>query len=265
MNIQNIHKILQQQLQQYQGNFAYVISHDSSKIEHNSSVITSSASTIKIPLLIEALRQCEEGRLHLGMMISIPKRDIVGGAGVLQSLVVTSLSLRDLLALMIIVSDNTATNLVIDVLGLEQIKNGYKRIGLHSTSVQRKMMDFESLKNGKDNLISAEDLHKCLLIINEPSILRKDSQKVMHEMLEKQQFREKLPYYMDESLMWIGNKTGELPGVEHDCAIIKYGPHTVYAVILCSDLEQQQDGKQLIRVVGQTINEYLVSLMKDSN
>lgn len=265
MKLQQMHEILQKQLQQYKGNFSYVISHDGSKIEHNSTVMTSSASTIKIPLLIEALRQCEEGHLHLGMMVPISKNNLVGGAGVLQSLEVTSLSLRDLLALMIIVSDNTATNLVIDVLGFEKMKSGYNKVGLYSTSVQRKMMDFESIKNGMDNLISAEDLHKCLLIINEASMLGKESQRVIHELLEKQQFRDKLPYFMDESMFWIGNKTGELPGVEHDCGIIKYGEHTMYAVILCSELEHQQDGQQLIRFVGRTISDYLVSLKNDSN
>ncbi|MEH6941399.1 serine hydrolase [Bacillus sp. JJ722] len=260
MKLQQMHETLQQQLLQYKGNFAYVISHDGSKIEHNSSVITSSASTIKIPLLIEAFRQCEEGHLHLGMMIPISKNDLVGGAGVLQSLEVTSLSLRDLLTLMIIVSDNMATNLVMDTLGFDRIKYGYQKIGLYSTSVQRKMMDFESMKSGMDNLISAEDLHKCLHIINEASILGKESQRLIHGMLEKQQFRDKLPYYMDESMFWIGNKTGELPRVEHDCGIIKYGEHTMYAVILCSELEHQQDGQQFIRFVGRTISEYLFSL-----
>lgn len=185
MTLQNIHETIQKELEKYQGKFSYVISHNDQKIEHNAAVMMTAASTIKIPLAIEVLRQCEEGHMHLGTMITIGKKDVVGGAGVIQSLDVTALSLKDLLSLMIVVSDNTATNLVIELLGLEKIKKGYKRIGLSSTTLNRKMMDFESLQKGIDNLICAEDLHHCLRTIEDNSYLRKESKQMMLMMLSK--------------------------------------------------------------------------------
>lgn len=258
MSLQKVHETIQKSLQQYTGRFAYVISYEGEKIEHNSRQSFSSASTIKVPLLIEALRQCEEGRLDLNNLIPISEKDIVGGAGVIQALTLPSLPLKDLLALMIIVSDNTATNLVIDHLGFSSQAFNFHTIGLSSTQLQRKMMDFENLQNGKDNFICADDLHTCLQIINESSILSKTSRDTMKAMLEKQQLRDKLPYFIEGDLFTIANKTGELKGVDHDCGIITFGKHTIYVTVLTSHLKHQEDGQAFIRNVGKELRDFLL-------
>lgn len=65
---------------------------------------------------------------------------------------------------------------------------------------------------------------------------------------------------MTDERLWVGNKTGEIPGIEHDCAIIKNGSHTMYAAVLSSELVHQQDGQRFNRFVGRTISDYLLSL-----
>ncbi|MGM9923213.1 MAG: serine hydrolase [Bacillus sp. (in: firmicutes)] len=261
--LQIMHEKIRQEIRKRPGKFAYIISHGDEQIAYKEETVHSAASTIKVPLLIEAFRRHEAGLLELEKMIAIGEQDIVGGAGVLQALSLRSATVKDLLTLMVIVSDNTATNLVIDLIGLEEIKTGYNTLGLYATSIHRRMMDFASLQRGYDNVISAKDLHRSLRLINESGLLSEASREAMLEMLGKQQFRDKLPYEMNEESLWIGNKTGELPGIEHDCGIITYEGNTVYAALLCSELDNQQDGQQLIRYVGRLISEYMVSFTEE--
>lgn len=250
---------IQEEIQKYKGLFAYVISIDDEQIEFNSQGIFSSASTIKIPLLLEAFRQIEYGKLDLEQAISIRREKIVSGAGILQALTLEKLPLRDLLTLMIIVSDNTATNLVIDAL---QIRFPYRfhEIGLTKSSLQRKMMDLDNIRMGIDNWVCAADLQSCLHAIQNSTFYSRNSRTLMMNMLEMQQLKKKLPFYINENLIKVANKTGELPGTEHDCAILKYGNRTATVTVLCSGLEQNRDGQELIQDIGKRLNGYLLSL-----
>ena len=76
-----------------------------------------------------------------------------------------NITLRDCATLMIILSDNTATNLLIDYLGIEKINNEIRRLGMQKTALQRKMMDAEAKARGLDNFTSAQDVHVILAAI----------------------------------------------------------------------------------------------------
>ena len=76
------------------------------------------ASTIKLAILYELFKQADEGRLNLDEVRPLDKRHIVGGSGVLLELTAPAMSLRDYATLMVVVSDNTATNLLIETVGM---------------------------------------------------------------------------------------------------------------------------------------------------
>src|SRR5262249_21666574 len=79
------------------------------------------ASTIKLAIVYELFKQVDEGRVRLDQVLSLDRKSAVGGSGVLFYLGTPSLSIRDYATLMVIVSDNTATNVLIDLLGIDRI------------------------------------------------------------------------------------------------------------------------------------------------
>ncbi len=99
------------------------------------------ASLIKLPIMIEAYRQVEAGKLSLDKLIEVHKDDMVPGSGVLTRdfSPCIKLPLRDLIQLMIVHSDNTATNLVIEQIGLPATTALMKDMGLPNTRLHSKV------------------------------------------------------------------------------------------------------------------------------
>lgn len=116
------------------------------------------ASAIKIGILYELFRQADEGRVHLDVPRPIAEADKVGGAGILQQLGTPALSPRDLAVLMILLSDNTATNVLVDLVGQDAINARMAAIGTTTFALQRRMMDVAAAAAGAENLSSAGDL-----------------------------------------------------------------------------------------------------------
>ncbi|CAN7397891.1 serine hydrolase [Rossellomorea sp. LjRoot5] len=219
----------------------------------------SAASLIKIPILLEAFRQAQEGKISLSDMVTIPKEGRVGGAGVLVSLSDhLTLTIEDLLTLMIIVSDNTATNLLIERLGLNSIQELCNTIKLKHTRLLRKLMDFKAMEQGLNNYTSALDIISCLKMMDIGTEYSQTSREKMLRILQQQQFDTKLPSRMDREAVYIGNKTGELPGIEHDCGIIKFRDKTAYVAVLIDELGESETGEDTIAQIGKLICDFLL-------
>ncbi len=121
------------------------------------------ASTIKLAILYEMFKQADEGRLSLDEPILLDRAQVVGGSGVLQHLTRPTLSLRDHAALMIIVSDNSATNILIDAVGTSAINDRMKALGLADLQLRRKMMDTAAARRGEENVSSPSALGQIAL------------------------------------------------------------------------------------------------------
>jgi beta-lactamase class A len=99
------------------------------------------ASTIKLPIMIELFAEAKEGRLDWNQKIELTDRDKVSGSGVLQELSEGDLlPIRDLMHLMIVVSDNTATNLILNRIGGNAVNARMTQLGLRETAVMHKIM-----------------------------------------------------------------------------------------------------------------------------
>lgn len=109
----------------------------------NENLVFPQASAIKVPVLMEVYKQAHEGKFSLTDLRRLDKEHKAGGSGVLQELGdgTSQLSIRDLGVLMILVSDNTATNMLIDLVGKENINRTMASLGLQHTRVQRRMID----------------------------------------------------------------------------------------------------------------------------
>lgn len=182
------------------------------------------ASIIKIPVLVEALRQVQEGRLRLDDRVAVPDAAKVGGFGILKELEsVGDLTLRDLLTLMIVISDNTAANLCIDRVGMDRVNELLASLGLNGTVLQRKMMDMEARQRGLDNFTTPADTARLLEWLVTHRILTPALCDTAIDILSRQQVRDRLPLWLPAE-MRVAHKTGELPEVRHDAGIIFTDP-----------------------------------------
>ncbi|WP_341356380.1 serine hydrolase [Rossellomorea sp. y25] len=240
------------------GRVSVVIDLPSYSIQINNETPYSAASLIKVPILLEGFRQAEQGKIDLNDTVMVPKEERVGGAGVLKTLSENiSLTVEDLLTLMIIVSDNTATNLIIDRLGSDAINSLCNSIALKHTKLSRKLMDFQAMKQGYDNVTSASDIITCLRILDQGQIFSEQSREKMLYILHQQQLDTKLPAKMDKDKVYIANKTGELPGVEHDCAIVRCEEKTAYIAVLIDELGENESARDTIAEIGKLLYDYL--------
>jgi beta-lactamase class A len=126
------------------------------------------ASSIKIPILIELYKKARAGTLDLGKEVTVHDDVKVGGTGVIKELGNVTLTMQDIITLMITVSDNTATNMLIDVAVMDDVNATMKELGLSVTRLLRKMQDYEAIAQGKENYSTPnefmrlmEALHTC--------------------------------------------------------------------------------------------------------
>lgn len=195
--------------------------------------VVTAASTIKVPILAAALDQVGAGWLDLAQPTAIPSQR-TGPTGVLQALPsVNTLTLADLLTLMIIVSDNTATNVIIDLIGMERVNQFCARAGLSGTVLRRKMMDADAGRLGLENTTTAQDQATLLDAIAWRNLLPAPLRAFALQALEGQQFNDGLPSLLPEEVI-VAHKTGDLPGVRHDVGVITgtNGRQAVVAVLL---------------------------------
>ncbi|MDQ7839430.1 MAG: serine hydrolase [bacterium] len=178
------------------------------------------ASVIKVPVLVEALRQAQSDALRLDERLPVRAEDKVGGFGILKDLEsVQELTLLDLLTLMIISSDNTAANLCIERVGMTAVNKTMAALGLKETTLQRKMMDMEARKRGLDNFTTPADMARLLELLAGKRILTPEACDLALGILRRQQVRDRIPLRLPPDVA-VGHKTGELPGVRHDVGIV---------------------------------------------
>lgn len=177
------------------------------------------ASTIKVLVLLAALRQVRNGRLRLDTGLAVPAAR-AGGSGVLHELRgVHRMELADLLTLMIVISDNAATNVVIDAVGLESIGECARDLGCTGTHLERRLMDERA--EGRI-ATTAADQARMLDALARGRVLPEELTRYAMDVLSRQQVRDRLPAWLPEGARcW--NKTGELLGVRHDVGVIGSG------------------------------------------
>ena len=208
----------------------------------NAQTVFPTASVIKVPILVEVFRQVERGRLSLDTQLTLKAKDKVGGSGILKELHAgLELTLLDLAKLMTVISDNTATNMLIEVVGRDSVNETMKKLGLNNTFLAGKLM-VEANPIELSSSTPAEML-SLLIGIYKGEILSQNSCQQMLEIMKHQQYVTSmigryLPYDSDaieeggESIL-IASKSGSIRGVRNDIGII-WGPNCTYAVAIMS-------------------------------
>lgn len=195
-----------------------------------------SASVIKIPVLAALMAARDEGLLQLTNRATVRQSDIVGGSGVLLEMHTgLEVTLEDLANLMIVVSDNTATNMLIDRVGVDYIEAFLQSHHFERTKLQRRLFDMEARARGRDNLLTARDVSRLLEMIYRHKIppLTPESCEHCMEIMGRQQCRDKIPLLLPKSAK-VANKTGGLDDVSHDAAIVQPEGGSPYTLVVLS-------------------------------
>lgn len=230
-------------LSQYKGIFGVIIKDSfGNRIAINENEIFPSASIIKLFILNKLVKE------DYNKTIELTKEVKVGGCGILKSLKDgIMLTTKDLAYLMICLSDNTATNLLIDYVGMENVNQYLKENGYLHTILGRKMMDIEAKKIGRDNFTSPKDVEKILDILCED--------KDCLDMLKNQACNNKLPLYLPEEAE-LAHKTGELTSIEHDVGRLYVEKGWVDIVVLTKELSENAEGKKVNSEIGKAVYNY---------
>jgi len=187
----------------------------------NADAIYPTASTIKIAVLAELYRQHERGSgAKLGDLYTVNAKDGVGTEGILQSMSagVSRITNRDLALLMVSLSDNSATNVLIDRVGMDNVNSWLSQLGLERTRLRRHMLDVKAAQEGRENTSTPRELVTMLRAIHEGRVFGKATTEEFFRMLSTQK-SSYIPRHLPADLM-IANKPGNLDAVRNDAGII---------------------------------------------
>ena len=222
----------------------------------------SSASLIKYPIMWAFFKQVAEGEQSLDTVHILKQGDKAGtspfDSSVLRELHTgIPLTLEDCIKFMIVISDDTATNIIMHRLGMDYLNEAFASIGLKNTHVGRFMMDYGGLEAGRDNFVSAEDMNHLSKLICENAILPAKYNQQMLAILCNQRHNDSLRRFLPMSLK-MGHKGGCIRqySIDHDCGIM-FDSHSKprFLVNVCTkDIDRSKD---VIGEIGKMVFQYL--------
>lgn len=225
----------------------------------NADEIFPTASTIKIHVLVQLLARAEAGEIDLQQRIAVQPESHVLGSGVLAYLQgPVELPLLDIAILMIIASDNTATNLCIDAAGLEATNALIQRLGLSQTHLRRKMMDHIAAVREQENVATPQELVTIFDLLHQGKPSPWVAQQAL-DILKKPKHG-----FIDRALpdtVTVANKPGWVEGAMCDAALV-YLPRRPYAVALMTKhgMVSARAQEQFLFTLAATIHEFMVNL-----
>lgn len=192
-------------------------------ISYNEKEPMLAASLIKLTVLGEVFREIENGEISEQEVFTTRDEEKVPSCGALNYMDEgLNVTLKDLYTLMIILSDNYATNILIDRCKIENINDFIKENGLKNTVLKRKMFDSVGASKGLENYTSAEDMALLLEKIYNGTLVSKEASAKMLEVLKNQRLNGKIPFFLSsgENKVQIAHKTGEDTNITHDVGIV---------------------------------------------
>ena len=185
----------------------------------NDELIFPTASSIKIPILLKLIESSEASDLDLLKNIEITEEMKSKGSGVIHKMNGTiNLTIENLAILMINLSDNTATNLCIDIAGQEEVNKMLEDYEFKSMRLSRKMQDYIAIKEGKENLSSVKEMNLILEMLDSARAIKPEVAKKVLNILSLNKstpISQPLPEHI-----LVAGKTGGMPGVRCETAII---------------------------------------------
>jgi beta-lactamase class A len=213
-------------------------------------------SVIKLPIAVSVFEQELAGKIQLEAEVELKATDKAGGSGVLKRVRSgTRLTVANLLELMLQRSDNTATNILTDLLGLEEINGTCRRQGLTATCMPRYIMDLSARDNRIENYTSATDMGRLLKSLYAGRILDPEASGQLLEILKGQHVRDRLPRYLPRGVV-VAHKTGLMKDACHDVGILYGANHDYVVAVLTTEFGSYAQAKQAIGQIGRAVYLY---------
>jgi beta-lactamase class A len=228
------------------------------------------ASSIKIAVLAELYHQeqlsahGESGKAKLTELYTVRATDLVQDSDIMGGLTpgVTQITNRDLATMMVAVSDNSATNVLIDRLGMENVNALLNTLSLPNTRLRRKMMDVKAAAEGRENISTPQDMLTLLEKIYQGKVLEKEMTADFFKVLSthKDSF---IPRDLPDGLQ-IANKPGELEAVRNDSGIVFLQNRPYIICVMTTYLVRERDGEEAIAKVSAAAYRYFDRLARSS-
>lgn len=199
-----------------------------------------SASVIKVPVMVYVFNEVKKGAVSLEDRVLVRKEDILNDTKVFEY-GEREYSVKELVTWMIINSDNTATNVIFDKFGISNINEYIKSLGLKNTAVERKMLDYQAIEEGRNNYMSHRDICQVYEWLYRKEILTEELCDLALEILLMQRDRSMFLRYVTDNVRFY-HKTGGLDHINHDCGIIVVNGHHYYVGVSVYDFPHEDDG-----------------------
>jgi beta-lactamase class A len=222
------------------------------------------ASTIKIAVLLELLRQGQEGTIALDRPIAIDPAKRVEGGGIMQTWrpPYPPLGPDALAVLMMDDSDNFATNVLIDLVGMERVQARLAGWGLRDTRLQRRMLDLEAARAGRENLTTAREIAGLVARLRLGELLDAGGTRRALAILAANDGAPIDRALPDE--VAVAEKEGQLEGVEGSVAIVEIPGRPFVVAVLTTYLDDRRAGQEFIGDVAVLAWRYLGTLAASS-
>ncbi len=209
-----------------------------------------SASLIKVPIMVAAMTAAQAGKLDLDEIHILTDSEKVGGAGILQTYPNRSrISYTELVRLMITISDNTATNILISDLGREAINTQMQSWGMTQSRLNRVMMDTLAARQGRENYVTAREMNQLLTKIHEHKLLTPALCEQMLTFLKQNEDTLTIPHLLPPQAngkpVVVAHKTGVLAYVRGDAGIV-FAPRPFVLTVLVENAGTEAAGEQTI-------------------
>ena len=208
------------------------------------------ASSIKITVLANLYLQAQQGKLKLTDLYAVQASDLVPDSDIMNGLTpgITRITLRDLATMMVAVSDNAATNVLIDRVVMQNVNAMLDSLGLSHTRLRRKMMDLEAAKQGRENISTPREMMTLLSAIYHGKLLNKESTEDFFKVLTTNK-NSWIPRDLPPDLK-IADKPGALEAVRNDSGIVFVEGRPYVICVMTGYLRNEREGEEAISKVS---------------
>jgi len=264
-------------LADYKGKVAVACVHleTRERFDRNADDVMPTASLIKLAVMAEAYAQAKEGRVRLDEMLTLPKEEMVQGSGILTEHFSpgAKFTLRDAVRLMIVYSDNTATNMVLDKLGIKAVNDRMAGLGLKETRINAKVfkgsttsVDPARTKQYGLGSTTAAEMLKLVELLQKGELVSADASKAMLEHMKKCDDKDKFSRFLPKGVT-VAHKTGSVSNARTDAGILYFKNGPVALCVLTNENEDKSwtpdnAGNKLCADVARVVVEYFAEASK---
>lgn len=214
---------------------------------YNEHVKMTSAGCMKLPVAMAVMKDVEEGKLSLNDLVLLISRDRVEGSGILKHLNSREYTVGELILVMLVESDNTATQKLVNLIGFDELKTKFEEMGLQNTTMN-------DMPGSPINLTTSYDLSLCWKILKKGEYLSQEHSRYIIELLKGENKKKKTAFYLDEPLKnKIASKAGDMPGIENDTTLIELQKGDFIFTIMSQDLPNSVYGLVSLAKSGKMI------------